>query len=221
MPLLEIVTGPVTMSAEAAGAILHKIQTIARLAGISDGRMEAGGMRCDANVSVETTSGTEFVKIHSEIKNVASVRNLVAAIKYEINRQKDLVSRGISEPRSTRGFNDDTGETFLARVKDSGAEYRYIPENDVPTHAIASEVVERARKMLPPLIDERMDLLLGEKFEFSLKVARTLVHNDKAFRLLIDTLETPDDHKQPAKQIAKQIANWYVNMLVHSSVGAF
>ena len=58
MPLLEIVSEPDLRSGAEAAAYLRKLRSIVRYLGISDGNMNEGSMRCDANVSLRKR-GTE------------------------------------------------------------------------------------------------------------------------------------------------------------------
>ncbi len=50
VPLIEIVSEPDMESPEEAGAYLRQLRSILRYLGISDGNMEEGSFRCDANV---------------------------------------------------------------------------------------------------------------------------------------------------------------------------
>src|SRR6267142_2171885 len=52
VPLIEIVSEPDIRSAEQADAYLTRLRQILMYTGACDGNMEAGSLRCDANVSV-------------------------------------------------------------------------------------------------------------------------------------------------------------------------
>ena len=52
VPLMEIVSEPDIRSPEAAGEYLRQLRAILRYLDISDGNMEEGSFRCDANVSI-------------------------------------------------------------------------------------------------------------------------------------------------------------------------
>ena len=63
MPLIEIVTKPITgtgaAAPEVAKAYVSELRDIVRALGVSDVRMEEGSMRCDANVSI-APAGAEW-----------------------------------------------------------------------------------------------------------------------------------------------------------------
>jgi Asp-tRNA(Asn)/Glu-tRNA(Gln) amidotransferase B subunit len=52
VPLLELVTEPVLRTPEECCAFLTRLRRLVRWLGISDGDMEKGQLRCDANVSL-------------------------------------------------------------------------------------------------------------------------------------------------------------------------
>ena len=74
-PLLEIVSEPDMRSAKEAVAYMRKIHQIVRYIGISDGNMQEGSFRCDANVSVRPVGQQEF-GTRAEVKNLNSFRFL-------------------------------------------------------------------------------------------------------------------------------------------------
>ena len=57
-----------------------------RDAGVSDGDMQKGNFRCDANVSVRPKGQKEF-GTRCEIKNLNSIRHVMHAIQHEAERQ--------------------------------------------------------------------------------------------------------------------------------------
>ena len=98
--------------------------------GASDGRMEEGSMRVDANVSVRRSETDEF-GTRCEIKNVNSIRSLGRAIEYEARRQIDLIEAGEKVIQQTRHWNEDEGRTITGRVKEDADDYRYFLEPDL------------------------------------------------------------------------------------------
>ena len=111
--------------------------------GASDGRMEEGSMRVDANVSVRP-AGTVELGTRCEIKNLNSLRSLGRAIEYEIERQIGLLEAGDKVVQQTRHWNEDQGVTVALRSKEEAFDYRYFPEPDlvpvVPDAGWQSEV---------------------------------------------------------------------------------
>jgi aspartyl-tRNA(Asn)/glutamyl-tRNA(Gln) amidotransferase subunit B len=150
VPLVEIVSEPDLRSAAEAAAYLRAIRQLVRWLGISDGNMEEGSLRCDANVSVrpagETKLGTK-----AELKNMNSFKHVEAAIEYEIARQSDLVSRGERVMQETRLWNADKGTSHAMRSKEQAHDYRYFPEPDLPPLVVDEAWIARAKSELPEL----------------------------------------------------------------------
>ena len=86
VPLLEIVSEPDIRSPAEAGAYLRELRAMLRYLEISDGNMEEGSFRCDANVSVRPRGASEL-GTKTEVKNMNSFRNVEHAIAHEIERQ--------------------------------------------------------------------------------------------------------------------------------------
>ncbi len=153
-PLLEIVSEPDLRSADEAVAYLKKLHQIVVYLGISDGNMEEGSFRCDANVSVMPV-GSNTLGTRAEIKNVNSFRFVKQAIEYEIERQIDLIEEGGKVVQETRLFNPDNGMTRSMRSKEEAHDYRYFPDPDLVPLVISSDWVEDMRLTLPELPEAR------------------------------------------------------------------
>jgi aspartyl-tRNA(Asn)/glutamyl-tRNA(Gln) amidotransferase subunit B len=150
VPLIEIVTEPdLRSAADAAACFAHLRETLVAL-GVNDGNMEAGSLRCDANVSLRP-AGQEAFGTKAEVKNVNSFRYLQKALEFEIARQTALLSSGGRVKQETRLFNSDTGETASMRSKEEAHDYRYFPEPDLPPLVVDAARVERIRATLPEL----------------------------------------------------------------------
>ncbi|MDB4966960.1 MAG: glutamyl-tRNA(Gln) amidotransferase, subunit [Myxococcales bacterium] len=150
VPLCEIVSEPELRSAAEAGAYLRAIRQLVRWLGISDGNMEEGSLRCDANVSVRPV-GESKLGTKAELKNMNSFKHVEAAIEYEIARQSDLVARGERVVQETRLWNADKGTSHAMRSKEQAHDYRYFPEPDLPPLTVDPAAVERLRAQLPEL----------------------------------------------------------------------
>ncbi len=129
-PLLEIVTNPDLVVGDEAEAMILELRRIVRYLGVSDGNMEEGSLRCDANVSVNDAGAGLGSKV--EIKNMNSSRFVRKALDYEINRQTRIVEDGGTIPQETRLWNENRDLTETMRVKESSNDYRYFPEPDLP-----------------------------------------------------------------------------------------
>ncbi len=197
-PLLEIVSEPVLSSAAEAVAYLKTLHTLVRWLGVSDGNMQEGSFRCDANVSVRRRG--EPLGTRAEIKNVNSFRFVEKAIDYEIERQTRLIEAGGKVVQETRLFDANKGETRSMRGKESAHDYRYFPDPDLPPLVIAAEDIERVRAAMPELPAARrqryIDSLGLPEYDATLLTADRTVSD--YFEALLSTL--------PAQ--AKLCANW-------------
>jgi len=153
-PLLEIVSEPDMRSADEAVAYLKKLHQIVVYLGISDGNMEEGSFRCDANVSV-MPAGSDKFGTRTETKNVNSFKFVKQAIEYEIERQIEVIEEGGKIVQETRLFDPNTGTTRSMRGKEEAHDYRYFPDPDLVPLVIGNDWVEDARLSLPELPDAK------------------------------------------------------------------
>ncbi|QQL51259.1 Asp-tRNA(Asn)/Glu-tRNA(Gln) amidotransferase subunit GatB [Mucilaginibacter ginkgonis] len=150
VPLLEIVSEPDMRSADEAALFLAEIRKIVRYLDISDGNMEEGSLRCDANISIRK-KGTTTLGNRCEVKNLNSIRNLQRAIGHEFKRQISVIEAGGSIDQTTLNFNADTGETSVLRTKEMANDYRYFPEPDLLPIVLTESYVDSIRSAMPPL----------------------------------------------------------------------
>ena len=160
-PLLEIVSEPDIRSAKEAVAYMRKIHTIVRYLGISDGNMQEGSFRCDANVSVRPKGQEEF-GTRAEIKNLNSFRFVEKAINFEVERQVDLIEDGGEVVQETRLYDSDKDETRSMRSKEEANDYRYFPDPDLLPVEITSEYIETIRGQLPELPDAKQQRFVSD-----------------------------------------------------------
>ena len=153
-PLLEIVSEPELGSAKEAVAYMKKIHTLVRYLGISDGNMQEGSFRCDANVSVRP-KGQQELGTRAEIKNINSFRFVEQAINHEIERQIMVIEGGGSVVQETRLFDPDKQETRPMRSKEEANDYRYFPDPDLLPVELDAAFIESVRQALPELPDAR------------------------------------------------------------------
>ena len=154
VPLVEIVSAPDLRSAEDARAYVDELRSILVATGASDGKMEEGSLRVDANVSVRRR-GDEAFGTRCEIKNMNSLRSLGRAIDYEASRQIELIQSGGSVAQETRHWDENAGRTGSMRSKEEAFDYRYFPEPDLVPIAPAAEWVESVAASLPALPADR------------------------------------------------------------------
>ena len=114
-------------------------------------KIEEGSMRCDLNISL---SNTEKLGTKVEVKNIGSISNVADSVLYEIKRQEKLLNEGIVLKEETRRWDDKTSSTILMRVKETGNDYRYFPEPDIPKVIIDDEWINNIKKEIPMLPNE-------------------------------------------------------------------
>ncbi|HEY5112359.1 MAG TPA: Asp-tRNA(Asn)/Glu-tRNA(Gln) amidotransferase subunit GatB [Acidimicrobiales bacterium] len=159
VPLVEIVSGPDIRSSAQARAYASELRGILIATGASDGRMEEGSMRMDANVSVRRFG--DPLGTRCEIKNLNSLRSLQRAIDYEALRQVELIEGGGKVRQETRHWDEGLGETSTMRVKEEAEDYRYFREPDLVDLAPDEAWQERIRASLGALPAERRAVLLA------------------------------------------------------------
>jgi aspartyl-tRNA(Asn)/glutamyl-tRNA(Gln) amidotransferase subunit B len=160
-PLLEIVTEPDMRSSAEAVAYARTLHALVRWIGISDGNLQEGSFRCDANVSVRPV-GQEAFGTRREIKNLNSFRFLQQAIDYEAGWQIATIKDGGRIEQATVLFDPETGETRAMRTKEDAHDYRYFPDPDLLPLVIDRTWVERARAALPELPATRKRRFIDE-----------------------------------------------------------
>jgi len=160
-PLLEIVSEPDLRSAKEAVAYMRKIHQIVRYLGISDGNMQEGSFRCDANVSVRPV-GQQELGTRAEIKNLNSFRFVERAINHEVERQIDILEGGGTIDQETRLYDSDRDETRSMRSKEEANDYRYFPDPDLLPVEIDAATIESIRDELPELPDAKRERFMSE-----------------------------------------------------------
>jgi aspartyl-tRNA(Asn)/glutamyl-tRNA(Gln) amidotransferase subunit B len=153
VPLVEIVSGPDIRSSAQARAYASELRGILIATGASDGRLEEGSMRFDANVSVRR-SGQPF-GTRCEIKNLNSLRSLQRAIDYEALRQIELIQGGGVVRQETRHWDENLAETSTLRVKEDADDYRYFRDPDLVDLAPDQAWQDRVRAALGPMPAQR------------------------------------------------------------------
>ena len=148
--LMEIVSKPDMRSPHEAMEYVKTIRGVVRALGTSDGDMEKGNLRCDANVSVRRI-GVETLGTRCEIKNLNSMRNIGRAIEFEAARQVEILENGGKIDQETRLFDAVNGDTRTMRSKEDAMDYRYFPDPDLPPLVISQEFVDEIRRSLPEL----------------------------------------------------------------------
>lgn len=153
-PLIEIVSRPDIRNGEEARKYVEMIRSIVVFAGVSDGKMEEGSLRCDVNISLRPIGETKFgTKV--EIKNLNSTANIEKAIETEIVRQTQLLLAGAPIEQETRRFDEATQKTVLMRKKTDAVDYKYFTEPNIVPIRLSQEFIDSAIATCPILAEEK------------------------------------------------------------------
>jgi aspartyl-tRNA(Asn)/glutamyl-tRNA(Gln) amidotransferase subunit B len=150
VPLIEIVSEPELRSPVEAHAYYTELRNLLVYIGVTDGNMEEGSLRCDANVSLRAR-GTERLGTKAELKNLNSFRFVQNALEYEIKRQREILDAGERVAQETRLYDPKEGRTYPMRSKEEEHDYRYFPEPDLLPLQVDGEWIESIRRGLPEL----------------------------------------------------------------------
>ena len=161
VPLIEIVSKPDLSSGKEAKVFLEKLKSTLQYIGISDCKMEEGSLRCDVNVNI-VDEETGIKTAITEVKNLNSFRGVEKAVDFEVARHIELLKNNEEEIRTTRRWDDAKNETVLMRVKYTVADYRFAPEGDLPPVVLNDEYIEKIRKELPELPEEKKRRFIEE-----------------------------------------------------------
>lgn len=187
VPLLEIVSKPDIHSGLEAVQYVEKLRETLLYLGISDVKIEEGSMRCDVNVSV---SDNDTLGTKCEVKNIGSISNVKTAIDYEVSRQTELLKNGEIIKEQTRRYDDKTKTTILMRYKETGNDYRYFPEPDIPYFEITDEWIREIEKQMPILTDELKEKY--EKLNINPQNIQTLISNRSLCMFLESVIDSVD-----------------------------
>ena len=198
VPLLEIVSEPDLHTPEEAKAYMEKMHSVVTYLGISEGDMEKGHFRCDANVSLRPI-GQEKFGTRTETKNLNSFRFVQQAITYEIARQTEDLLDGKRIVQETRLWDSIKKNTYSMRSKEEAHDYRYFPDPDLPVVRISADFVEQNRSQLPELPDAKKQRFM-ESFGLSTYDAEVLVADKQVAEYFEEVVA--------AKADPKLVCNW-------------
>lgn len=203
VPLIEIVTEPDIHSAEEAIAFFEKVRMLLMYAGICDGKLEQGSMRCDVNISL-APEGSDILGTRTEIKNLNSVRSITRAIECEMARQEEILDNGGRVIQQTMRFNDVYGETTPLRSKEDAHDYRYFPDPDIPPVIITEEELAEIKASLPELPEALEKRFVGE-FGLSEQDAGIIVSDKAVCDFYLKALEYYDNPKSVGSFIVVEL----------------
>ena len=195
--LMEIVSKPDLRSPEEVNFYIKKLRSIMRYIGTCDGNMQEGSLRADVNVSVRKLGDNNF-GTRCEIKNVNSIRFMEMAIEYEAKRQVDLLESGKKVDQETRLFDTKKNTTRSMRSKEDAHDYRYFPDPDLLPLNLDKNLIDKLKKELPELPDQKKDRFMKE-------------HNLSSYEanILVSEKEISEYYEEVIKDCDKKLAtNW-------------
>ncbi len=197
--LMEIVSKPDLRSPDEVSFYIKKLRSIMRYIGTCDGNMQEGSLRADVNVSVRKVGDKKF-GTRCEIKNVNSIKFMQLAIEFEANRQVELLESGKLVDQETRLFDTKKNSTRSMRSKEDAHDYRYFPDPDLLPLKIEKSLVDKLKKELPELPDQRKERFIKD-------------HNLIPYEanILVSEKEISDYYEDVIKECDKKLAtNWII-----------
>ena len=204
-PLIEIVSEPDMVSAREAVSYLKTIHSLVRYLEISDGNMQEGSFRCDANISLKEEGATDL-GTRAEIKNLNSFKFVEQAINYEIKRQGKILLNNEKVTQETRLYDPQKNETRPMRSKEEANDYRYFPDPDLLPVEITEETLAKIRENMPELPNERKSRFVNQYKlnEYDIDI----LLSDKSLSSFFETILRANDLDP------KFTANWIITELL-------
>ena len=205
VPLIEIVTKPCMSDGEDVKLYLEKLRELLSFGDISDCKIEEGSMRADVNVSIRRNE-SDPLGTKAEIKNIGSISNAKLGVEKEIERQTKIYDAGETFKPQTRRFDDKINDTVLMRIKETGNDYRYFPEPDIPFVVLTDEMIDEAIKTIPMLPDERRKIYIERGI--SKDNANKIINNRSISDYLNNFLDTDLDFKEASNLLLSDISGY-------------
>lgn len=214
VPLVELVTEPVIENSKQASVFAKELQLLLRVLGVGFANMEKGEMRVEANVSVRRDK-KDSLGIKVEIKNLNSFKAVERAIDYEIKRQIKLLENGEQVIQETRGWDENKQKTFLQRIKEGSADYRYFPDPDLPKlyiNEIKEFDKENLKKQLPELPWEKRERYIN-KYNLKEEDAYIFVRDEFLSKLFDSIIEKSKENKELIKLASNYIISDIIGLI--------
>ena len=202
-PLIEVVTKPDFRSGKEANYYLQQLRQLLVFLDISNGNLEDGSFRCDANVSIRPKGQKEY-GTRAEVKNMNSFKNVERAINYEIERHKTVLNSGGKITQETRMWDATTSSTKSMRTKEDAMDYRYFPEPDLIPLKISENFLEKIKQTLPELPRKRR-LRFMDQYALSFDDANTLTSSTELAEYYEKTVKTSEEPKLTSNWILSEV----------------
>lgn len=213
VPLIELVTEPDIRSAKEAVAFMRYIHHLVRYLNISDGNMQEGSFRCDANVSIREEGSNHFNE-RVELKNINSFRFVEQAINIEIARQSELMAQGKKIEQETRLFDSQLLETRTMRTKEEANDYRYFPDPDLLPLELDSDWLMMLKDSLPELPNQR-----AQRYEHDYALDAETINYLLQEKRLADYFDEVVGEINDAKLAANWLQGEFARLLNEEGVG--
>lgn len=215
VPLVEIVTEPDFDNSDDVKQFLEELQVLVRYLGVSDADMEKGSMRLEPNISLRKPGEAGLPNYKVEVKNINSFRFAKNAIDFEQKRHKEILEDGETPIQETRGYVDAKGVTVSQRVKEEAADYRYLPDPDIPPFELSEDFIADIEKQMPELPEERIKRYEGQGVSYE---NAYIITRDKKLADYYDSIVkdfgSTDGLTLKGKSVADEIARIIVNKMI-------
>lgn len=204
VPLIEIVTDPDFKDKK---QVQQWLTNLLRTLGYIGAVDTDAGIKADVNVSVKV-NGKQGNRV--EVKNINSIDSITKAIDYEIARQTEVLEKGEKVVMETRAFNDATNETVSMRSKEKAADYRFIPDPDLPIIEIKKNKVKEIESSLPELPHMKVQRFI-KQYKIDKYTAGVLTENLDISKFFEQVLNKVKDVKLTSQWVTTEllrILNW-------------
>lgn len=204
VPLIEIVTKPEMNSPEEAREFVETLASNLRFLGVSDCIMAEGSMRCDVNINIVDLDNNIKTNI-AEIKNINSIKAIENALEYEQKRQIELLAKGETGVKETRRWDDELLETVHMRLKETGNDYRFAIDGDIPEISISEEYLKEIKDKIPELPKDKLQRYIND-YKMSEYDASQLANDRELAGLFEKTNQLVNDPKITANWILSELS---------------
>ena len=204
VPLIEIVTKPEMNSPEEAREFVETLASNLRFLGVSDCIMAEGSMRCDVNINIVDLDNNNKTNI-AEIKNINSIKAIENALEYEQKRQIELLAKGETGVKETRRWDDELLETVHMRLKETGNDYRFAIDGDIPEIFISEEFIKEIEDNIPELPKDKLQRYIND-YKMSEYDASQLANDRELAGLFEKTNQIVNDPKITANWILSELS---------------
>lgn len=204
VPLIEIVTKPEMNSPEEAREFVETLASNLRFLGVSDCIMAEGSMRCDVNINIVDLDHNIKTNI-AEIKNINSIKAIENALEYEQKRQIELLAKGETGVKETRRWDDELLETVHMRLKETGNDYRFAIDGDIPEIFMSEEFIKEIEDNIPELPKDKLQRYIND-YKMSEYDASQLANDRELAELFEKTNQIVNDPKITANWILSELS---------------